>query len=485
MKHVSLRGAQRRLSRGNPRGSNPRLPLGNWFLSSKGRLPRFARNDRGNGLAPSHLSLRGAQRRSNPRLPLGNRFLSSKGRLPRFARNDSGKGLARNDRGNGPAPSHLSLRGAQRRSNPRLPLGKRFLWSRGRLLRFARNDSGKGLARKDSGEGLARSDSGKGLARHGIFGLLLVAIVAILGLSLCSRPALAQDGPADLRIQQVRIQVMPEFDDPRVLVIVQGRMAAAENPAAAENQFPMPVTFRLPLDAEINQMATIETLGGGTSAEAFDTRPDPDDGRWLLATYNLRDAHFFYEYYYDPLPADENKDFTFVASSLYPIDELTIEVQEPSAATGLSLEPAAASSRLDPTLNLRYHQIHAGALPAGGETAVRVRYTKTDPAPSLAWEDVMAAQAARTGAGAPAPQATAAENRFPAGILAGLGLGALAGAIVIGWVRARPGSPASGGNVAPAGYCPDCGTALKWEASYCHVCGSVVGLASGRPTHVL
>ena len=316
-------------------------------------------------------------------------------------------------------------------------------------------------------------------------GLLLAAIAGLLGLLLPGPVSRAQSGPtpaSDLRIQQLRIQVMPEFDDPRVLVIVQGRFAAAEN------QFPVPVTFRLPREAEINQMATIETMAGGTTAETFDTRPDPAAGQWLLATYNLRDAHFFYEYYYDPLPADADKDFTFLASSLYPVEDLVIEVQEPAAASDLRLEPAAAASRLDPVLNLRYHQIRVGALPAGGEAKVGVRYTKTDPAPSLAWEDVMAAQAARTGADARAAgsmasletasretaQGTAPEGRVPVGILAGLGLGALAGAIIIGWVRARPGSLAT----RSPGFCPDCGAALRLEARYCHACGTEARLAA-------
>jgi hypothetical protein len=328
-------------------------------------------------------------------------------------------------------------------------------------------------------------------------GLLLAAVAGLLGLILPGPVCRAQSEhglAGDLRIQQLRIQVMPEFDDPRVLVIVQGRFTAAEN------QFPAPVTFRLPLEAQINQMATIETMAGGTTAEAFDTRPDPDDGQWLLATYTLRDAHFFYEYYYDPLPADADKDFTFLASSLYPVDDLLIEVQEPAAASDLRLEPAAAASRLDPALNLRYHQIRVGPLPAGGETAVRVRYTKTDPAPSLSWEDVMATQAKRTDNAAPAlqvmasdamaseamasqamaSQATAPEGRVPVGILAGLGLSALAAAIIIGWVRARPGSPATplpGGSVR---FCPDCGTALRPEARYCHACGAEARLAAGE-----
>ncbi|MGC9333945.1 MAG: hypothetical protein ACP5JJ_07350, partial [Anaerolineae bacterium] len=92
----------------------------------------------------------------------------------------------------------------------------------------------------------------------------------------------------------------------------------------------------------------------------------------------------------------------------------------------------------------------------------------TDPAPSLVWKDVMAAQAARTGAAAATPQ-VAAGGPDPAGILAGLGLGTLLVGIMIGWTRLRPARP-----VVPQS-CPGCGAALRRGAQYCHVCGSPVG----------
>ena len=44
--------------------------------------------------------------------------------------------------------------------------------------------------------------------------------------------------PEDVRIQQMRVQVMPEFDDPRVLVIVQGRLAVSPD------DLPVMITFR-------------------------------------------------------------------------------------------------------------------------------------------------------------------------------------------------------------------------------------------------
>ena len=56
---------------------------------------------------------------------------------------------------------------------------------------------------------------------------LLVSLLAVWPV-FAGRAVFAQEAgrPEDVRIQQMRVQVMPEFDDPRVLVMVQGRVVA-------------------------------------------------------------------------------------------------------------------------------------------------------------------------------------------------------------------------------------------------------------------
>ena len=76
--------------------------------------------------------------------------------------------------------------------------------------------------------------------------------------------------PDALRIQQMRVQVMPEFDDPRVLVMVQGRVSAVEG-------FPVKVTFCVPAGAQINQMATVNMESAGTTMAAYETQADPGE----------------------------------------------------------------------------------------------------------------------------------------------------------------------------------------------------------------
>jgi hypothetical protein len=274
-----------------------------------------------------------------------------------------------------------------------------------------------------------------------------------------------------LSIQQLRIQVMPEFDDPRVLVIAQGRLSAPDT------EFPLAVTFRVPQGAQINQMAVMNMMTGGTRPQPFEVQPDEDDSRWSLVTYTLDDAHFFYEYYYNPLGRGTEKLFTFALNSLQPITDLLLEIQQPLAAQQFALGSAPASTRFDEVMGFTYHQFPVGTLAAGEDTEVAVSYIKTDPAPSLSRDQVV--MLGMQGSESTTELISAemvdgqARSAVPIWIFASLGAVTCAGVALVVWYRARQDSA----TLAPAleasrgSFCFSCGTSLKAGAQFCHHCG--------------
>ena len=173
---------------------------------------------------------------------------------------------------------------------------------------------------------------------------LLVSLLVLWGM-LWGRGVIAQEPaePGAVRIQQMRVQVMPEFDDPRVLVMVQGRVEAYEQ------QYPVRITFRVPVGARINQMATVNIASSGATREEYEVQPDPEHARWELVSYELSGAHFFYEYYYNPIVGEVEKAFTYVLNSYHAVGAATVEIQEPKGAEGFRTAPEAASSRVDRT----------------------------------------------------------------------------------------------------------------------------------------
>lgn len=294
---------------------------------------------------------------------------------------------------------------------------------------------------------------------------LLLALAALL--LACPLGALAQDGGDTGRVLRLRVQVLPEFDDPRVLVIVQGRLEA--------DTLPRSLTVRVPRGAQINQMAAIDMATGATSAKPFASAFDPDDPRWALITYELDDPHFFYEYYYNAIEGGPDKAFTFTFSSLQAVEDLLLEIQQPLAAEAFTVAPAATVARFDEGAGFVYHQFNLGALPGGEEVSIDVRYVKTDPAPSVSRE----ALAASPAAAAPTEGVGLATER-PIWLWTVLIAAGVAGGGYV-WRRERAGSARASQAPAPARpgapalavrFCVRCGVELRPDARFCHACGA-------------
>lgn len=288
----------------------------------------------------------------------------------------------------------------------------------------------------------------------------------VLVLFVLPKMTAAQEEP---QIQQLRIQVMPEFDDPRVLVIVQGRMSGT---------FPQSTTFLLPAGAQINQMATIDVTTGQTMPQEYTTLPDVTDPRWTRVTYELDGAHFFYEFYYNPLNNESNKQFSYFFKSLLPVADLQVEVQEPLKANNFALAPAAVTTRVDGQFGFTYHQFQLGSLPAGQDVTIEVSYTKTDSSPSVSREQLMGVS---SGMAEEVSGVETAVSPSPSSlsslVMAGL-VGVVAVAIIgrFLWLRrsVAPTPALAGIPTQHANFCTHCGSALKAQAQFCHACGSQV-----------
>lgn len=313
---------------------------------------------------------------------------------------------------------------------------------------------------------------------------LLLLTLLLLAL-LPARMASAQENDSQPAIQQMRIQIMPEYDDPRVLVIAQGRL---DVPGGVYNG---PVTFRIPAGAQINQMAVMDLDLGGPQFQPFDTKPDPTDPAWQLVTYTLTNPHFFYEYYYDLPGSGSQKQFTFSLNSLDDITVLSMEVQQPLKAESFSVEPATATSRSD-TAGFTYWQLPDQSVTGGQQIDLLVRYTKSDPNPSVARQTDGAVQMSGE-VGTAVPEAEQSSTSFIGLTIIGVAL-----VIIFGFIRfrIRPSQEPVPAAVAPASqepirpaplsaiteptqaprakFCTQCGQGISPDARFCPYCGEVI-----------
>jgi hypothetical protein len=312
-----------------------------------------------------------------------------------------------------------------------------------------------------------------------------MALIAALALAFCAAgQAWGQSAPPEedgLRILHLRLQVLAEYDDMRVLVIGQGRLAGGSGIG------PQEVSFWIPQGAQVNQISGMMSSEGDLVAQPYSLQPDPQRPGWALLTTEIDSAHFFYEYYYDGLesdPADASqKRIAFAFTSPLPVERLSLEFLQPRGASDFSSDPPASSTRQDARYGFSYHQVESGPLAAGQDLVVQVRYTKSDPALSVERQlPAMAGASAaeETGAGSSQGLKDAAnwreQGELPPWLALLLGAVTAAGVIGLSGFRYRSAvklrlktNPA-----APASHCPVCGRPQSAGAFYCCRCGSLL-----------
>ncbi len=297
--------------------------------------------------------------------------------------------------------------------------------------------------------------------------VVAVLVTAMVGLNRPGLPALAQD-TASARLCVLEISLWPEFDKPELLVIFQGRLA---------DDVPLPavLTLTIPGDAgEPHAVAAVDEAGQRLNA-AHDVQAL---GEEIKVTYtSLEYRTFQFEYYLDGLQVDgKRRQFTFRYRADVPLDDLTLEFQQPSGAANVVLDPPAVETSLG-FGGLTYHRLPLGPLDAGQMVAWQVSYEKSDPRLS----------ADATGSSGPG---------FGLVALIGIALAvALGGLWVVGSPRrrgkkppkhkrrkdrkgtqpglARPAQPTPPTKTAlPSGFCHQCGASLKADAVFCHRCGT-------------
>ena len=282
----------------------------------------------------------------------------------------------------------------------------------------------------------------------------------------------AQEGP---RLASLQIEIWPEFDRPAALVILHAEMAE-------DVTLPAIVSLRIP------------SSSGGPAALAYATSADDqllnlpyqradDQADFITLTFSPPERFFQVEFY-DPLRTDNaDRNYSYVWPGDLPVDQLSVQVQEPAGATQISVQPELGPGIAQPD-GLTYRQADLGALDAGKTLTVDVRYQKTDPRTS----------AEILGLATPTPAPTAAGTGSEEGMPRWLVLLLLLAALVIGvsvvilWRRraSLPSTPArratragqsrkqAAGQREKAGFCGQCGNRLGSADHFCPECGAPV-----------
>ena len=164
--------------------------------------------------------------------------------------------------------------------------------------------------------------------------LLFVAVTCVLIVSATLSPVFAQDGNEPEGFKNVRLWVFPEYDDPRLLVMLEGKIVGA--------QAPVTVRFLVPSAAEMNSAGSMDSLGQYSGGPP-DREPSAISG-WDEISYVVTSDIFRVEYYDPIIIGQTDKTIRYEFYGLYPISDLRVIVQEPRKSTIVRCYPRPLTS---------------------------------------------------------------------------------------------------------------------------------------------
>jgi hypothetical protein len=190
-------------------------------------------------------------------------------------------------------------------------------------------------------------------------GLLLLLILVAL---LFPSPAASQN---EIRLSTLEIQLWPEYDQPSMLVIYDFVVASGAT-------FPLSVSFRLPLDANLIAVASYEPSGLINAKFEGPTA----QGEWQILTVIVESQSKYHFEYYRPLIIQKaTRKFNFLWPGDYAVDSFSVQIDEPLDVTSLSTTPALQATT---GTDGRKHYVNIpGRMDAGQQYTLDLQYEKT------------------------------------------------------------------------------------------------------------
>jgi hypothetical protein len=199
--------------------------------------------------------------------------------------------------------------------------------------------------------------------------IFIIATVLIFQLAFVNAPVSAQNGPA--QFEHVKLWLYPEYDDPRLLVILEGQISGVEPPAE--------VSFLVPAAAEMYSAGSIDAEGRYSGGPP-DRAPSDIPG-WDRISYEVTTDTFRVEYYDPVISGNPDKSIAYEFRTLYPVADMEAVVQEPIGATDFIVAPEGSEFIDGAGFTSYYYKYNDVTV----DTTLQfnIDYTRTETVPSL------------------------------------------------------------------------------------------------------
>ena len=279
-----------------------------------------------------------------------------------------------------------------------------------------------------------------------------------------------------VEIDQLLVEIWPEYDRPSVLVIYRIVLSP-------EVSLPADMTLRIPGSAGEPFNVALQDVDG--MLYNMEYRYQPGD-EWSEISFSALSQVLQIEYYDQKLEKDEGlRHYEFHWTGDHPVNELVFRVQQPVNATDFQISPQMGDGfqRAD---GLLYFMHEAGQLPVGTPFKVQIDYSKADDMLSANLQPVQAVE--------PVPEQIVDEDSLRLKKILPWGLGVLGLLLIAGgayWYwqlgrreahgsksRRRRSSAAPADEIMDAEgaalmvYCHRCGKQATPGDVYCRTCGT-------------
>jgi hypothetical protein len=289
------------------------------------------------------------------------------------------------------------------------------------------------------------------------------AFVILMGALFAPFSAQAQ---GDTTLSSVQVQLWPEYDQPSMLVIYDFSL-----PDSA--QLPLSVSLRFPKTANLVAVASQAADGSLLNTDYQGPTAEAD---WQVISVQIQSAGVYHIEYYEPLSRDGDvRNFSYLWSGDYAVDDFVVSVRLPTDATNVSSVPPMQSSQSsDGTPYLRKD---FGSLGANQQLPVELTYTKTSEALTASTQSLQPSRPL----GASTPGRVVLGNYLPY-VVGVLGFALIMGGGIYFWQSSRGKGRTKVRRHAPASerqqaqdsdvYCHECGTRAQAGDRFCRVCGT-------------
>ena len=184
---------------------------------------------------------------------------------------------------------------------------------------------------------------------------------------------------AGLSIGRMKVAIMPEYDDPSVLAIYDGKFEEVST-------YPIKTSFLIPKGSVISDACSLSHEGQHFCQLYRTVNRGAHDEVSLLLPY----PNFYLSFHTPRLDiAAEKKELIYLIKSNHPVKTLEIDIQQPLRSTEFKVTPPGSAARSEKNdaisvikgFNHFTYQLEGVA--QGHESAFKIAYLKSDPNPSV------------------------------------------------------------------------------------------------------